>query len=546
MTAVVRTILTLVSLLAFSNSMFATTWYVRADGGTRWSTRVPTGQCDGKADAAYHGSGVNRHCAFGDYRFLFDDKSYGDRSGWVIQGGDTVILDNTKAWRVGFDQAGPNDPWCLGGTGPYSCSNPVIPAGTPNQHTRILGRNYTACSTPGGQPDPTRMTQLFGGHGVNTVLNLSGSQYVDVACIEVTRHSQCMIHGLPQYPNGCKTSFPLDDYDSEGVRTDNRTHDLLLQDMYIHGHTDRGVVGPIGGLVRAVRVEIAFNGSAGWDMDDGSGNKPVNGDLRLSYVSIIGSGCNQTYPATGAFPAISCYDAESAGYGDGFGTPMGVGISVSIDHSTFAYNTQDGVDLGHIDTGVNKLNITDSEAYGNMGGQFKWGANFQTAVFTNNRVVGNCLRMSAPLAGAPKTYNAHLSNFCRANDALSFNFRHDGKLLFANNRIATYAPVTFDINCWDDSCPGAVLTFQNNIVLGFANPGTIGRGGQPGGPAAFYFAHSIGKVIRSQNIFYGMRGMKCDPKDRCQDPAFIGEPQFRSEQDLDHFNFELSPASPKI
>ncbi len=53
---------------------------------------MPTGQCDGLADAAYPGSGVDQHCAFGDYRFLWDDQSYGNHA-WVIAGGDTVIVD---------------------------------------------------------------------------------------------------------------------------------------------------------------------------------------------------------------------------------------------------------------------------------------------------------------------------------------------------------------------------------------------------------------------------------------------------------------------
>ncbi|MCU1322685.1 MAG: Ig family protein, partial [Acidobacteriaceae bacterium] len=77
-----------------------TTWYVRGDGGTRYSANTTTGQCDGKADAAYGGVGTNQHCAFNDYRFLYDDQSYGNRA-WVIAGGDTVILRGGP-WRVGF------------------------------------------------------------------------------------------------------------------------------------------------------------------------------------------------------------------------------------------------------------------------------------------------------------------------------------------------------------------------------------------------------------------------------------------------------------
>src|ERR1700748_3359033 len=81
-----------------------TTWYVRRDGGTRYSANVSKGQCDGKADAAYPGKGANQHCAFNDYRYLYTDGIYGNAA-WVIAGGDTVILRNGP-WRVGYN--GPN------------------------------------------------------------------------------------------------------------------------------------------------------------------------------------------------------------------------------------------------------------------------------------------------------------------------------------------------------------------------------------------------------------------------------------------------------
>src|SRR6266705_3708377 len=79
------------------------TWYVRKDGGTRYSVRAKTGQCDGKEDAPYHGKGVNQHCAFNDYRYLWDDQTYNNRA-WVISGGDTVIIRGGP-WRVGWDAA---------------------------------------------------------------------------------------------------------------------------------------------------------------------------------------------------------------------------------------------------------------------------------------------------------------------------------------------------------------------------------------------------------------------------------------------------------
>ena len=191
----------LVGLIAIP--LFGETWFVRPDGGTRYSAKVPLGQCDGKADAPYRGNGVDQHCAFSDYRYLWDDQSYRSNA-WVIAGGDTVIVRGGP-WRVGFDAAtgkGAGYTWCFGGQGPYGCSNPTIPSGTPSRHTRILGENYQACAN-GSRTDRSKLTQIFGGFGVGATLNLIGAQYMDVECLEVTSHSRCITHGDPQVPKGC-------------------------------------------------------------------------------------------------------------------------------------------------------------------------------------------------------------------------------------------------------------------------------------------------------------------------------------------------------
>src|SRR5258705_3054695 len=167
-----------------------------------------------------------------------------------------------------------------------------MPAGTPTQHTRLLGENYASCST-GNTTNKSNLTQIFGGYGVWMALNLSGAQYVDVQCLDITRHSQCIIHGTPASPGYCSKSYPVDDYDSDGISTDTHTHDLMLQDVWVHGHTDRGIIGPIGGLVTCNRCEIDFNGMAGWDFDDGTGSNNGNGTAslpgslwNLNYTSI--------------------------------------------------------------------------------------------------------------------------------------------------------------------------------------------------------------------------------------------------------------------
>jgi len=528
------------------------TWYVRKDGGTRYSVRMPKGQCDGKADAAYSGKGVNQHCAFNDYRFLYDDQSW-QNSAWVIAGGDTVIIRDGP-WRVGVSQgANAKDMWCNGRGDPYGCTNPTIPSGTATQYTRIYGENYGNCNS-GGVTDQAKLTQLYGGYAVWSALNLSGAKYVDVECIELTRHSQCVRFGSPAFPSYCSSNFPIDDYASNGITTDVNTHDVLLQDMWIHGFTSRGIIGPIGGTVTARRVDIAYNGAAGWDFDDGKATPNINGLVNLIGVIIEWNGCNQAYPGAGA---ISCYGQSDGGYGDGIGTPAGTCLTAHVDHSTFRYNTQDGYDMLHNDKGDCSMSITNSTSYGNNGAQFKWGPNDSPMVFTNNTAVANCLRLSAPFPGQPTTYNAHLGDFCRAEDAIAFGFRDGGTLLMANNTIVTYAPTTFDGSCsgtypqtqGQGTCLKSTFIFKNNIVLGFDNPATYNLGGRSGGPGGFYFEHPIGHIIRSNNLYYGIRGLQCPtgyPNERCGDPKFVSQPRFSKEQDLDKFDFHLSDTSPAL
>ena len=529
-----------------------TTWFIRPDGGTRYSANQPTGQCDGQADVAYPGTGTNQHCAFNDYRFLYDDQSW-QNSKWVIAGGDTVIIRGGP-WRVGVNQGvNPSDVWCSGTGNPYTCTNPTIPPGTATQPTRILGENYGSCTQ-------SNMTQLFGGFGTFSTLNLSGAQHVTVQCIELTRHSQCIRYGNPIYPSSCNSSFPIDDFATNGITTDTGTHDVTLQDMWIHGFISRGIIGPIGGTVNATRVDIAYNGGAGWDFDDGNATPNINGAINFSYVTIEWNGCNQAYPGTGA---ISCYSQSTGGYGDGVGTPTGTCLSANVDHSTFRYNTQDGYDMLHNDTGSCSMTITNSTSYGNNGAQFKWGPNDSPLVFENNTAVANCARLSAPFPGQPSTYNANLSDFCRASDAIAMGFRDGGSLTMANNTIVTYAPTTFDISCWGTypdpqgvgTCNNSTFIFENNIVVGYDNPTMLNLGGQSGGPGAFYFSAPIGTFTRNNNLYFGIRPTNfiCPtgiPSEMCADPLFVNEPTGRGgnfvESELDNFNFNISPGSPAV
>src|ERR1039458_1602184 len=141
--------LILLALVACSVPAFATTWYVRPDGGTRYSTNQTSGQCNGQYNAAYPGSGVNQNCAFGDIRYLWADGTYTLGAsfpgwGWVGTGGDTYIINCPNDCRVG--RTGPTSSYAdsfLGVNGdPYGSGAPPPPNGTASAHTEILGANF--------------------------------------------------------------------------------------------------------------------------------------------------------------------------------------------------------------------------------------------------------------------------------------------------------------------------------------------------------------------------------------------------------------------
>ncbi len=482
-----------------SAPLFGRTWYVRPDGGTRFSGKVTSGQCDGKADAPYSGKGANQHCAYNDFRYLWDDDSGGvGRGAWVIAGGDTVIVRGCKALpsqqhpsnpncRVGWDMSTGNAPnrWCYA-VGSYDCFNPPIPAGSASQHTRILGQNYAACNK-GGATDPksyqSNLTQLFGGFSVAYTLNLENTRYVDIQCLEITSHNgACVTAGSPAYPRGCNTNQPLDDYARSGVVTNKATSNVTFQDVYIHGFNSSGLSGPIGGPITMTRMFIGFNAFSGWNFDDGHNTPDAPGSsINANYVIMEGNGCYEQYPIVNAFPAQVCYDTNSQGFGDSWSGQDTTLDSFICNHCEMLYNTKDGFIGPH--TWTTNLVIENSKSIGNMGQDWKWGGNTvpTNTIFINNLTVGNCDRMSQPLPGAPPTYNKYLSGFCRAaGNVFAFPTPKNSHLLIANNTVVAYSATVFDLACQPaNTCGSTSFNFTNNIFLGYYL-----KGAQP--PGLFY------------------------------------------------------------
>ncbi len=451
--------------------LYGTTWYVRPGGGTRYSTNATSGQCDGKADAPYPGSGVNKHCAFKDVRYLWSDGSYTYGKafpgwGWIGSGGDTYIIRGSigtgVAWRVGWNSAATYcDPTgCWGITGDRAASGaPPPPSGTATQHTRILGENYASCHSASAK------TQLHGGWGVGTVLTLSGTSYVDVACLDITDYSAC---GRATQTGGCDST---QDFAQNGIAFSNTsTHDTLT-DVHIHGLATNGITGPTGDGVAMDYVDILGNASSGWnaDNDDGSTGK---GSLLVQHYNISWNGCAEEYPIVDALPYGDCTDQDHGGYGDGFGTASkdsdAPGWQVHFDRGTVSYNTQDGLDALHIGGKGSSMTVTHALAFGNMGQQIKVGG--ATATITDSYIVGNCSAMSNAIPGTPARYNARLDLFCRAGDtAVLINVPDAQPAIFQRNVLYSDNHVALEVEYPGKPTSNAAIQYDDNIFIGFRN-----------------------------------------------------------------------------
>lgn len=511
-------------------------WFIRADGGTRYDpTYATSGQCDGLADVSYAstgGTGTNQHCAYQEFQFLYDLGTVGVvHSGWVIVGGDKVVLRGCAAYAGQQDPSNPDcrigwsannggaNVWCYG-EGNSLCYNPPIPAGSPSQHTQFLGGcaygTYTC--TPIKMPYPfvaTNETQLYSGFGAGFLLDVSATTYVDIEGLELTTHnavaagnagypSQCMT-GLSEntWPQFCANNQPLDDYGASGLQFSATSTNITLQDVYIHGFNSSGIQGPIGASISLNRVFMGFNAFAGWnftstyypfDIPNGT-----NASIAASYVTMYANGCSEEYPAVHTtFPAKGCWDANSGGFGDGWSGQDAALTSFTCDHCVSFYNTKDAFIGPHVQ--ISNLSITNSTAVANMGSQWKWqDAVNATVLFQNNLTNNNCWRMTEQIPGARINFyigtglpGAYLDNFCRAGGSgFAVNSRAGAISNYFGNTTVGASNIFLQGDCGyysagnsfnrETTCGTAQNNMVNNVWLGYVDPNI-------GAPPALYCA----------------------------------------------------------
>lgn len=451
------------------------TWYVRPDGGTRYSTYKPDGQCNGMTDAPYPGTGVNQPCAFKDIRNLWADGQYTNSNsgypkyGWVGQGGDTYIIDCPQDCRIGYNGPNSNDYYGAIAGLPYSSGAPVPPSGTTDAHTHILGKSWQNCQ------DDVAKAHINGGYGAGSVFNLKGAAYVDFACFDISDHSNC---GKSGQTSKCQTSYPLGDYADSGIVFSRDTTNVTIADVRVHGLTNAGFVGPTGDNVTVTRVTLAGNASSGWNMDAGNGTTGT-GTLTLDHFQVLWNGCAEEYPIADSMPYADCTDQNSSGYGDGIGTATAQSNPpwhMIVTASTAAYNTQDGFDLLHLTGNGSTLIITGSKAYSNMGQQLKVGSH---STVQNNLIVGNCNALRQAIPGTPAGYNSRLSNYCRAGDeAVAITVNDNEVTSFQFNSLKCANSTCVSVYCTAQACSSAAsIHYQNNTFYGYKNSAESGYPG---------------------------------------------------------------------
>ncbi len=457
------------------------TYYVRPNGGS------PT-QCTGLVNAAYPGSGTGQPCAW-DHPFRALPPDGTPR----LSGGDTLIVA-AGSYRMGYGAPGAE---ACDSDYPWDCYVPPIPSGpNPSTPTRILGAGWdSGCTNP---------PQLWGTERTHTILNLNGSNNVEIACFEITDHSSCV-----EFHSGglaCqRDNYPYGDWAADGLQAQDSAN-VLLRHLDIHGLAEAGI--------RAARlsnwtledVRIAGNGWIGWEGDI-EGSDSNSGTLTFRRWTVEWNGCAETYP--GGQPT-GCWDENVGGYGDGVGTGA-TGGNWIIEDSAFLHNTSDGLDLLYHELG-GSITLNRVHAEGNVGNQVKvTGA----TTIVNSVLVGNC----AFFEGQSFTYYV---DPCRAlGNTLEVVYTGGEDVSIVNTTFYGQGDGLLGAGPRNGGCNGSeTLVGRNNLFLGdedFTSPGDV--------TFLFYYEDCSGLDFDSDYSLYHnvkLSAYTPGPHDVAADPQLIG------------------------
>jgi len=490
--------------MASPDVLGATTYYVRPDGGDAT-------QCTGLANAPYPGSGTGQPCAWDHpFRALQPSGEPGQAGTTRIGGGDTLIIA-AGAYRMGYGAPGAEN--CQSDY-PWDCVMPPIPSGPDATHpTRILGAGWdTGCATP---------PELWGAERAAMVVNLTGSDHIEIACLEITDHATC----ADAHTGGlaCKSdAFPYGDWALVGLHAED-SEDVTLRNLDIHGLAYGGVQ---AGRLRdwtLEHVRLAANGWVGWDGDI-YGKDANAGTLTFRHWTVEWNGCVETYP--GKQPT-GCWAQTAGGYGDGVGTGETGGHWI-IEDSAFLHNTSDGLDLLYTRLAGSQIEIRRTLAKDNAGNQIK--TNGPTLI-ENSVVVGNCGFFEG------QSFTHDVDNCRAAGNALALNLQSGNAVTITNNTITGEGDCLVEVIC-EGTCTGSeTVRMRNNIFVGqtdFISPSEnaclVYQENFPADP-----------LDADYSLIHNTKEDRCPvgSHDICQAPALVNET-------VDAFDAHLRAASPAI
>lgn len=509
-------------LLAAAPAM-ATTWYVRADGGT-------SAQCTGTTNAAYSGSGSNQACAFNHpfWALAPGSKASNYTPATVMKPGDTLVI-GSGSYMIGYGAPGSNTTMCYQ-PATWGCTIASIPSGIDAAHpTVVMGAD---CSAP---------PQLWGTQRVSSIFDIEQVHDVTIKCLELTDHSMCIESYQPTSNTGgvtaCnRSSYPYGTWAANGIYAADVVN-LTLQNLNIHGFADYGInSGRLSGNTLLDGVTLRANGWGGWSGDLGGNNhnSANSGTITVQNSTVAWNGCAEAYPAT---TIVGCWGQNEGGYGDGFAEAW-TGGNWIFTNDSFIANTQDGLDMLYAN-GTGSVTMDRVYAWQNAGNGVKTSG---PATLTNSVINGYCNNwkgfpiygngssgVSGTMCRADGTAVVMEFNGANQRVTLAYNtITGDGDTLFiGGGSDAGYAPNSSN-----------VTSMYNNVLLGQVS--VIPRDGGALTALAWFADGTYNGVTNyGSNIIWNVRSNFCPTGNICKDPQLTNET-------LAGFNANLLTSSPAI
>ena len=465
-------------MLAFSVALgapaSAENYFIRVDGGDH-------DQCNGRSDRALVAAvDKQSECAW-KHPFVALPPGKPAR----IAGGDSLSV-RPGSYRMGLGATGAD---ACDRAWPWDCHMPAIPSGSLQRPTRISGAGIDGkCSIK---------PELWGAERAARIINLEGSNHIEISCLEITDHASCVeqhCHGgsCAGEVRACpREQPPFGDWSGTGIyASDSRA--VSLRDLDVHGMAMRGIH---AGRLRdwsLERVAIVGNGWSGWDGDLGKEGSSNLGTLEFREVEIAWNGCVERYPGREHF---GCWGQSSGGYGDGLGTALSAG-DWKFDRVKIHHNASDGLDLLYL-TPPASTTISNSKFYANAGNQIKTSGNAKVSA---NHINGDC--------GALGKVGLAVADHCRAGgNSLALGLKPGVSVTLEDNEIRGQGDCLVVVESGDQT---SSVRMQGNRLFGsqqIVDPGKRSCG--------FYAHESKARVELKDNQFMGVRGWRCPTGNSC-------------------------------